>query len=136
MNTENLIDIQGPQVSCLESAGTTPTKDEAKCEDGNSKALTKFVGAKSKCYDKCNQNVFKAKSPGGSCEPGSPSDPATQECLSKATTKAAAVIDELCFTAPATPPACYDGSAFRPNSGQGWVDLVEGVVDSQIGQIA
>jgi hypothetical protein len=135
-NTENLIDLQGPSVYCTEDGGNTPTKGEAKCEDGNAKALVKFVGAKSKCYTKCNQNIFKAKIPEGSCDPPTPSDGATQTCIGKAETKAAAAIDKACFTAPATPPACYDGSAFRPNSGAGWVALVETVIDGQIPVIA
>jgi hypothetical protein len=135
-NTENLVDLQGPNVYCVENGGGTPSKTDAKCEDGTAKALAKFVASKGKCYDKCNQNVFKAKIPEGSCTPGSPSDPATQECLTKAETKSAATIDKVCFIPPATAPSCYDGSAFRPNSGTGWTMLVEGVVDTQIPLIA
>jgi hypothetical protein len=135
-NTENLVDLQGPNVYCTENGGGTPSKTDAKCEDGNAKALAKFVAAKSKCYDKCNQNVFKAKIPVGSCDPPTPSDPATQTCIGTAETKAAAAIDKICFTPPATAPSCYDGSAFRPNSGTGWAMLVEGVIDSQVPIIA
>jgi hypothetical protein len=135
-NTENLVDLQGPSVYCLESSNVTPSKTEAKCEDGLAKALAKFVSSKSKCYDKCNQNVFKAKIPEGSCTPPNPSDPATVACIQKAETKNTQLVDKVCFTPPATPPACYDGSAFRPNSGAGWTTLVEGLVDGQIPQIA
>jgi hypothetical protein len=135
-NTENLVDLQGPNVYCTENGGGTPSKTDAKCEDGTAKALAKFVAAKGKCYDKCNQNVFKAKIPVGSCNPPTPSDGATQTCLSTAETKSAATIDKVCFTPPATAPSCYDGSSFRPNSGAGWTMLVEGVVDSQIPMIA
>lgn len=138
-NTENLVDAQGPSVYCLENGGNTPTKEQAKCEDTVAKELGKFVGKKSKCYDKCNQNVFKAKIPEGSCDPPNPSDAATLACvkdpLKGAEAKAAAKIDKACTVAGALPP-CYDGSAFRPNTGQGWVNLVEGVVDSQIPIIA
>jgi len=134
--TEGLVDLQGPNVYCLENMGTTPSKTEAKCEDGLAKSLSKFVGSKSKCYDKCNQNVFKAKIPEGSCDPPSPTDPATQTCIAKAETKNTQLIDKVCFTPPATPPACYDGSAFRPNSGAGWTSLVEGIIDTQIPTIA
>jgi hypothetical protein len=134
-NTENLVDLQGPSVYCEENGGTTPSKTDAKCEDGTAKALAKFVASKSKCYDKCNQNIFKAKIPEGSCDPPA-TDPATQTCITTAETKAAATIDKVCFTPPATAPSCYDGTTFRPNSGAGWVALVEGIVDSQVPVIA
>jgi hypothetical protein len=135
-NTENLVDLQGPNVYCLENANQTPSKTEAKCEDGLSKALAKFVSSKSKCYDKCNQNVFKAKIPEGSCNPPNPSDPATITCIQTAETKNTQLIDKVCFTPPATPPACYDGTPLRPISGAGWTSLVEGIVDGQIPTIA
>jgi hypothetical protein len=135
-NTEQLVDLQGPGVHCVENGGGTPTKEEAKCEDGNSKALAKFVASKSKCYGKCNQNVFKVKIPEGSCNPPSPSNPLTQTCISKAESKALQTIDKVCFIRPAVAPACYDGTLTRPNSGAGWVALVESVVDSQIPTIA
>src|SRR5207237_1275612 len=83
----------------------------------------KFVSSKSKCYDKCNQNVFKAKIPEGSCNPPTPSDAATVACIQKAEAKNTQLIDKVCFTPPATPPACYDGSPLRPNSGAGWTPL-------------
>jgi hypothetical protein len=129
-NTEALIDLQGPSVYCTENGGNTPTKDQAKCEDGTSKALVKFVGAKSKCYDKCNAAIFKGKIPEGSCDPPTPSDPATAACVASAEGKSAAAIDKVCTAA--TRPSCYDGSPTRPNSGAGWTALVEGVLDSQI----
>ena len=139
-NTEALIDLQGPSAYCLENGGTTPTKGEAKCEDGNVKALVKLVGALAKCYDKCNQNVFKAKIPEGSCVPGdgspNPTDIPTRECLAKAVGKSTASINKACFIVPATPPACYDGSPTRPNTGAGWSALVKSIVDGQTPQIA
>ena len=113
---------------------------EAKVKETNdpelTKALAKFVSSKSRCYDKCNQNVFKAKIPEGSCDPPTPSDAATVTCIQKAETKTTQLIDKVCFTAPATPPACYDGSALRPNSGAGWTSLAEGLIDGQIPTIA
>jgi len=139
-NTEALIDLQGPSAYCVENATTTPTKGEAKCEDGNVKALTKLVGALDKCYDKCNTNVFNGKIPEGSCVPGdgtpNPTDVPTRECLAKAVGKSAASINKACFIAPATAPACYDGSLTRPNTGAGWSALVKGIVDAQTPGIA
>jgi hypothetical protein len=139
-NTEGLIDIQGPSVYCQENGGTPPTKEEAKCEDGNVKALVKLVGALAKCYDKCNQNVFKLKIPEGSCVPGdglpNPTDVPTRECLAKAVGKSAASINKACFIAPAVAPTCYDGTPLRPNTGAGWTALIKSVVDGQTPGIA
>lgn len=138
-NTEILLDLQGPNVFCTENGGGTPTKEQAKCEDAVAKNLSKFVGSKAKCYDKCNQNVFKAKIPEGSCDPPNPSDAATFACikdpLKGAEAKTAAKIDKLC-TLPGALPTCYDGSAFRPNTGAGWVALAEGIIDGQVPMIA
>jgi hypothetical protein len=134
--TETLVDLQGPNVYCLEQNNQTPSKTEAKCEDGLSKALAKFVSSKSKCYDKCNQNVFKGKIAEGSCDPPTPADQLTVACIQKAETKNTQLVDKVCFTPPATPPACYDGTPARPNSGAGWTNLVEGIVDGQIPTIA
>ena len=71
---EGNVDDAGPLVYCLEAAGMTPTKAQAKCEDGVAKSLIKFAGSKSKCYDKCVDKEFKGKLPAGSCTAGSPSD--------------------------------------------------------------
>jgi hypothetical protein len=132
--TESLIDLQGPGIYCTEDGGGTPTKDQAKCEDSTSKALVKFVGAKSKCYDKCNGAIFKGKIPEGSCNPPTPSDPATASCVLSAEGKSAAAIDKAC-TATTRPP-CHDGTPLRPNTGAGWTALVESVIDGQIPVIA
>jgi hypothetical protein len=138
--TEGLIDLQGPSVYCTENGGGTPSKEVAKCEDGNVKALVKLVGAIAKCYTKCNTNVFNGKIPEGSCVPGNgspnPTDIPTRECLAKATGKSTESINKACFIAPAQAPACYDGSALRPNTGLGWTSLIKGIVDGQTVGIA
>jgi hypothetical protein len=139
-NTETLLDVQGPSVYCTENGGNTPTKEEAKCEDGNVKALTKLVGALAKCYDKCNQNVFKGKIPEGSCVPGNgspnPTDVPTRECLAKGVGKAVDSINKACFIPPAVAPSCYDGTPLRPNTGLGWANLVKAITDAQTVGIA
>src|SRR5262249_48023065 len=89
-SNESNVDVVGPLVYCLEAAGTNPSKTEAKCEDTVAKTLVKFVGSKGKCYEKCITNEFNGKIPSGSCLQPTPSDAATQACLSKATTKSAA----------------------------------------------
>ena len=76
---------------------TTPTKPQAKCEDGVAKNLIKFAGAKGKCYDKCVDQEFKGKIPAGSCTTGSPSDARHAGSASqKAEDKAAESIDKVC----------------------------------------
>lgn len=131
-DTEAQIDPLGAVVFCTEGAGGTPTKDEAKCEDSVAKALTKFVGSKSKCYQKCNDNLLKGKVPPGSCDPPVPSDPATATCVfdpvKGAEAKAAASIDKACAEKSAN-PACY-GTAL--DTGAEWVALVEPQVDANI----
>jgi len=140
--TEGDIDapISGSQLTafprliyCKETAGTTPTKDEAKCEDGVSKALVKLVGAKNKCYSKCFSNFYKGKIPGG-CNPPA-SDPATASCINDPTkgaeAKAKAAIVKACTTAT---PSCYTGGA--NGAANSFVAAVENKVDQRTPQIA
>jgi len=127
-NTELQLDAFGPLVYCTENGGNTPTKDEAKCEDTVSKTLAKFVGAKSKCYDKCNSLMFAGKIPAGSCNPPTPTDPKTALCVTTAEGKSAAAIDKQC-SAKGANPACY-GTSF--DSGAEWTALTESAVDSQV----
>src|SRR5262245_2355213 len=121
------VDAAGPLVHCLEAAGMTPTKPQAKCEDGVAKSLIKFTGSKSKCYDTCVDKEFKGKLPAGSCTAGSPSDPKTQECIDKAEGKAAEAIDKVCEVSGAK-PSCYGPTR---DSGDEWVASIESVVDAQ-----
>ena len=97
-----------------------------------SKGLVKFIKAKSKCYEKCNDNMLKGKIAPGSCDPPTPSDPATAACIfdpvKGAEAKAAAAIDKVCATVGAN-PACY-GTAF--DTGAEWVAVVEMALDAQI----
>jgi hypothetical protein len=132
-STETNVDGLGPLVYCVEAnnpTGPPPSTTDAKCEDGIAKALVKFVGAKGKCYQKCNDNLNKGKIPPGSCNPPAPSDMATAACISDplkgAEAKSAAAIDKACPTFP----SC---AAFT--SGTAWTGLVEGVLDGQTPQI-
>lgn len=133
-NTSAQLDAFGALVYCTEAAGNTPTKAEAKCEDAVSKTLAKFVASKSKCYDKCNLNVFNGKIPEGSCDPPAPSDAATAACIQKAEDKSVATIDKSCSAAGAN-PACYN-NAPSPNTGAGWTALAEAAVDAQVPVVA
>jgi hypothetical protein len=118
---------------CVESGGAVPSKSDAKCEDSLTKVLVKFVGAKTKCYQKCNANIASSKIPSGSCDPLSPTDPTTIACVvgpKGAEAKASAAIDKACFIAPATQPSCI---TYQP--GAEWVSEIESVLDPQIGEI-
>ena len=126
-DVENDVDGAGGLVHCLEAAGMTPTKPQAKCEDGVAKSLIKFTGSKSKCYDTCIDKEFKGKIPPGSCTAGSPSDAATQACIEKAQGKAADAIDKVCEVSGAK-PSCY---APPRDSGAGWAAVVENLVDTR-----
>jgi hypothetical protein len=120
-------------IYCIEKAGNTPTKDEAKCEDGVVKALVKFTGSKQKCYAKCFANFYKGKIPGG-CNPPA-TDPATVTCISDPTkgaeAKAKAAIVKACTVAV---PGCYSGGA--TGAANTFVGAVEAKVDQRTPQIA
>jgi hypothetical protein len=125
VSTETQIDPFPLLLYCTESTlHMTPDKDHAKCEDGATKALVKFVGSKTKCYDKCNTNMNKGKALPGSCTPPA-TDPPTVTCISTAEGKASASIDKVCAT-PGFNPSCY-GTAL--DTGAEWVNLVESQVD-------
>src|SRR5262249_50255212 len=117
--TATLTNGQGQLVYCTEHNGATPSSTDAKCEDGLSKGLVKWVGTISKCYTKCYQNEAKGNIAFGTCTPPA-SDPPTQTCLTTGIGKANAALDKACFVAPATAPSCYDGSPGRPNTSAGW----------------
>jgi len=134
---EGQIDPFGTLIYCKEAGISTPTKAQAKCEDGVSKAFGKFFGSKTKCYDKCNQNMNKGKIAPGSCNPGAVTDPATQACifdpLKGAEVKAAAAIDKVCALVAGATPSCY-GTAL--DTGAEWVGLIEPQIDVATAQIA
>lgn len=121
---EDIIDTVGVQFFCLEVAGQTPTKQEAKCEDAVAKTLATFLGKKAKCYQSCITSEFKGKLPANSCVAPSPADVATQNCITKAETKAVASIDKVCVAVPGNPP-CYPQDV----SGADWIAIGEGAVD-------
>jgi hypothetical protein len=125
-----VIDQFGPNVYCVEHGGGTPSKTDAKCEDGLSKALVKFAGAKSKCYAKCGTAAQKAgqSSAAHGCTPTATDGP-TVTCINTAQSKSIASLNKACFVAPATFPSCYDGTLFRPNTAAGWTALTEAAVD-------
>jgi len=136
--TESQVDPFGNLIFCTEAGGGTPTKAAGKCEDTVAKSLVKFVGAKSKCYQKCNDAILKGKIAPGSCDPPTPSDSATSACIfdsaKGAEAKAAAAIDKVCEVSvnpKNEKPGCY-----ATQVGSGWVSLVESNIDGTIPVIA
>lgn len=125
-NAETQVDAVGPLAFCLEAAGITPTKEQAKCEDTVAKSLVKYVGSFGKAVSKCITSEFNGKIPAGSCtfSGTTVTDAKTQAALDKAQAKAIASIDKLCVTIPGNPP-CYGPTL---DSGQEWTDLVEGLL--------
>ena len=117
---ESLFDNQDPGVHCN---NTTVSADEAKCEASAGKALTKYVGALSKCSQKCNANAAKGKTD-GSCSPP-PGDTATQACISAADAKCAAAVDKKCVSVGAN-PGCWPFA-----NGSQWCNTIKGVVNGQ-----
>jgi len=117
-------------IYCKERDGINPTKDEAKCEDGVTKALVKFVGAKNKCISKCVSNGYKTGAGRGACMPPF-KDTAEIACISDplkgAGPKAIAAINKAC----PTPPSCY--SAGFANT---FVSSAETKIDQRTPQIA
>ncbi|MCW5892257.1 MAG: hypothetical protein KIT14_17185 [bacterium] len=120
------IDTVGPLVFCVEAGGGRPSKQEAKCEDGVSKQLVKFVGAKNKCFAKCVTNAFQGKIDVAGCEQGNVTDSATRACIAKVESKATAAIDKSCAAPKGAVPACH---VFA--SGARWVAAAESGVDRQ-----
>ena len=106
------------------------TAAENKCQQGLAKALVKFVGCKNKCYDKCNGAQHKGTIAPGSCNPPTPADGTTIDCLFEpikgCESKAIAACDKACVVPPADTPECY---GFTCSS---IVALVETAVDGNI----
>jgi hypothetical protein len=126
---ESQIDPFGGIVAC----DPAPTADIFKCETAVSKILSKYVGARNKCYDKCFAAAFKNNTPAAACTPPA-TDPTVVACLSdsiKGTeAKAAASIDKACFI-PGTAPACYAGGGL--GTGAAWATLVGVAIDGNVG---
>jgi hypothetical protein len=128
--TEANFDGRGvaPLVYCVENGGMMPSTADAKCEDGVSKALVKFIGAKTRCYQRCNDNMNKGKIPQGSCTASVPSDMATLACISGAEAKNVAALNKACPSFP----SCY---GTFPVTALDLTSFVEGIQDSQMFQI-
>jgi hypothetical protein len=113
-----------------DDGGSSQTPAENKCERGLGKTLVKFSGCKLKCYDKCNAAMHAGGIPPGSCNPPSPSDPATFACLFDVAkgceAKAIASCNKACVTPPADAPECYGFTCASI------VSLVETAIDGNV----
>src|SRR5262245_28830571 len=92
----------------IASAQGTLTDAEFKCQAGNSKAGSKFVGSKAKCAIKCQGNAAKAVEPIADCY--APYAGATNTCINDslkgAEAKFNAAIVKACLV---DCPECYGG---------------------------
>ena len=122
---ESRFDTLAPRIFCLEAGGSAPTKQEARCEDVVSKTLAKFLASKTRCVGRCVSSAFKGKIAVATCAAGAVTDPTTQECITKAESKAVAAIDEACAPGTGVSPACH------ADDGTSWVAGAEADVDEQ-----
>ncbi len=120
------------------ASAQTLTSDEAKCQAGNSKAGSKFVGSKAKCAIKCQGNAAKAVEPIGDCY--APYAGLANTCINDplkgAEAKYQAAIVKACTVLGANPsancPNCYDAGKNCTGSGYAGAQVqnIEGQVDS------
>lgn len=127
-STEAQIDALVSVIYCDDSASPDQlTTLEAKCQDATAKTLAKFVGAKSKCYAKCEAAEASGKLPPNSCNPPTAADAKTAACVQKAEGKSAAGIDKACAAPKGESPECYG-----TQNGTSFTALVEAAVDSTL----
>jgi hypothetical protein len=123
----------------------TPDDAQFKCEQSVDKAGAKFVGAKSKCIQKCLANFWKGAGPSGDCFP--PYAGPTAQCINDtvlglkgAENKFSAAIKKACD--PATKagtecPTCYNsGDCSQSGYAGDQVQNIEGQVDSFVPGVA
>lgn len=105
------------------------TDDEAKCQQGTSLAIGKFVTEKAKCLTKCEQGARKGQNPAADCVP--PYAGATLACVQKAEGKAEALEVSKCAK---DCPECYTGgdcaadADARVTDAEGEVDILRALV--------
>ncbi len=105
------------------------TGDEAKCQQGTSLAIGKFVTEKAKCLTKCEQGARKGQNPAADCVPTYAG--ATLACVQKAEGKAESLEVKKCAK---DCPECYTGgdcaadADARVAAAEGDVDTLRAVV--------
>lgn len=111
------------------NASAQTVGDENKCQQNASKAVSKFVGSKVKCLNKC-WSSFRKGDPVDcldTAQDGDPRDATTQACINAAETKSNEGQAKKCT---ADCPECYNGGNC-PADASGKTDTTEGLVDTQ-----
>lgn len=127
--TEAQVDLLVGVVYCDDALSPDHlTKGEAKCQDSAAKALAKFVGAKSRCYAKCEAAEASGKLPPNRCNPPAPADAKTLTCVQKAEQKSTDGMDKSCAPPKGESPECYGSSV----TGAFLTATVEAAVDGTL----
>jgi len=129
-DAETHVDALAAESFCDDSAsGDGLTLSEHKCQRTVNKVLAHFAATKLKCYSKCRKGEISGKVTAGSCAVPA-TDPKTAECIDKAETKAAFLIDKKCdqdVNPSADAPECVP---YDTRTGATWVASEEAAVDA------
>ncbi len=119
------------------------TDGQFKCEQAVDKAGAKFVGAKSKCIQKCLAGAWKGLTPFTDCNPpgyGGTTQFCIQDSLKGAEGKFSNAIRKACdptFKVGTECPTCYDSGDCSPGGfANDQVQNIEGQVDSFVPGVA
>ncbi len=107
------------------------TLSEFKCQRTVRKFVAHFAAAKLKCFSKCRKAEVGGRIAMGSCSQPT-SDASTQECIARAETRVAFLIDKKCEAAvnpSADKPEC---APYDSRDGSGWVAAEEAAVDARL----
>lgn len=124
---EAVVDALSPQIFCVESGGSVPSRGEERCEDETARALVKFFASKSKCFERCMKRAFDGQISPTACQAGAVTDGTTASCIAKAEAKAASTIDRGCTAPRGTRPTCHPHA-----TAAAWVAQAEAAVDRQV----
>jgi len=117
---------------CDDSAsGDGLTLSEFKCQRTVRKAIAHFAASKLKCFAKCRKGEVGGKVAAGSCAQPT-TDLKTQECIAKAESKTAFLIDKKCEVSvnpSADKPEC---APYDSRLGADWVAAEEAYVDASL----
>jgi hypothetical protein len=124
------VDAFAAEAFCDDSAsadGLAPS--EFKCQRTVRKVVTHFAAAKLKCFTKCRKGEIGGKIAEGSCSQPV-LDPKTLDCISKAETKAAFLIDKKCESGVNTAADKPECAPYDSRVGIDWVAAEEAAVDA------
>ena len=119
--TQGLTLATGLSFYCVEAGATTPTPEEAKCEDTAVKEAIKFVDVAQQVHRQVHEGHQKGTIAATDCAPANgapgttPNDPDAQACIAKALTKMQDKVNGVCVGA--ANPSCYPGQTRAAASG-------------------